>query len=410
MPYNFLFASWSNLGDLGPMLTGARQLRDRGHNVRFIAGQPAREHVLAAGFAFTPWQRKPNYAPVAQGSDPRRQNGQALIFGPAASHAADTRDAIRSEPTDALVAFHVLFGSAMAAEAEGLPYVLLSPSLSARPLSGVPPLHSGLRAPRTIEERAKVDAAGNQYAAFLNEWLPMINEARASQGLEPLSHVLDAYNHAPRVLLAVSSAFDFPADYLPANTRYIGPLLDDSPWTQPWDSRWSVGPEHPRALVFLGTTDQNQAAVLQRIINAVGDIEMEAVVTVGPIFDPARFQAPQNVIVLSSVPHDAVMTEVSLAVVHGGHGSVNRALLHDLPLLVMPLGRDQSDNAVRVEDRGAGLTLPPSASETEIATALKRLIHECSFREAARTLAQAIANEIKAQRFVTEVEEVVNFR
>jgi hypothetical protein len=33
MPYNFLVVSWAAPGDLGPMLSGARQLRDRGHDV-----------------------------------------------------------------------------------------------------------------------------------------------------------------------------------------------------------------------------------------------------------------------------------------------------------------------------------------------------------------------------------------
>ena len=110
---------------------------------------------------------------------------------------------------------------------------------------------------------------------------------------------------------------------------------------------------------------------------------------------------------LPSAPHDAVMKEVSLVVTHGGHGTVSRALWHGLPLLVMPMGRDQDDIAVRVEARAAGLSVPPTASETEIAGALNRLIKEPHFRIAARRLGDAIAGDIKSERLVDEMEEIV---
>jgi UDP:flavonoid glycosyltransferase YjiC (YdhE family) len=45
---------------------------------------------------------------------------------------------------------------------------------------------------------------------------------------------------------------------------------------------------------------------------------------------------------LPSAPHDAVMKEVSIVVTHGGHGTASRALWHGLPLLVIPMGRDQN--------------------------------------------------------------------
>jgi len=110
---------------------------------------------------------------------------------------------------------------------------------------------------------------------------------------------------------------------------------------------------------------------------------------------------------LPSAPHDAVMKEVSLVVTHGGHGTVSRALWHGLPLLVMPMGRDQDDIAVRVEARGAGLSLPPTASEMEIAGALNQLIKEPRFRVSARRLGDAIAGDIKSERLVGEMEEIV---
>jgi UDP:flavonoid glycosyltransferase YjiC (YdhE family) len=163
-------------------------------------------------------------------------------------------------------------------------------------------------------------------------------------------------------------------------------------------------------LVSFSTTNQNQADALQRTINAVGRIEMDAVATLGPALEGVNLHAPANVSLLPSAPHGAVMKEVSLVVTHGGHGTVSRALLHGVPLLVMPFGRDQGDIAARVEARGVGLSLPPTAAETEIAAAIERLVKEPQFRVAARRIGEIIAVEVCRASLVGELEEIVRTR
>jgi MGT family glycosyltransferase len=407
MPYNILIASWGGAGHLGPTLTAASQLRRHGHRVRVISRPDARTEVEAAGFGFVTWQRIPSFSPLAQDRDGLRYAYDHLLFGPAAARAADTRDEIERTPTDALLSDSALFGSTLAAEAAGVPCALLSPTVSLRPLPGVPPLGSRLPAPRTSDDRRAVDAATNQFIAVMTEWLPMLNDARASQGLAPVDSVLELFDRAARFLIAMSAAFDFVADYLPRNVRFIGPLLDRSDWSQPWITPWPSGSKRPRVLISFSTTNQDQADALQRAVNAVAQAGMDGVATVGPALDATTLTAPRNVTLLPSAPHDAVMKKVSLVVTHGGHGTVSRALWHGLPLLVMPMGRDQNDIALRVEAHGAGLILPPGAPETEIAAALSRLAREPQFGIAARRLAEATTLEIKSERLVTEMEEMV---
>jgi UDP:flavonoid glycosyltransferase YjiC (YdhE family) len=99
-----------------------------------------------------------------------------------------------------------------------------------------------------------------------------------------------------------------------------------------------------------------------------------------------------------------IMGQAALVVTHGGHGTVCRALTHGRPMLVMPHGRDQNDNAVRVTARGAGLSLPPDASTTEIRACLQRLLDEPQFRSAAATLGAAVAREAADSPVVAELE------
>jgi UDP:flavonoid glycosyltransferase YjiC (YdhE family) len=220
----------------------------------------------------------------------------------------------------------------------------------------VPPLGSCLPTARAPKDRIIIEAATNQFIAVMNKWLPMLNNARASQALAPVDCVLELFDRAERFLIAMSAGFDFTADYLPKNVRYVGPLLDSSSWSKPWTAPWRSRSDRLRVLVSFSTTDQNQADALQRAVNAVEQAGMVA--TVGPAYDTATFRAPKTVALLPSAPHDTVMNKVSLVVRHGGHGTVSRALWHGLPLLVMPMGRDQYDMALRVEAHGAGLILP----------------------------------------------------
>jgi UDP:flavonoid glycosyltransferase YjiC (YdhE family) len=80
------------------------------------------------------------------------------------------------------------------------------------------------------------------------------------------------------------------------------------------------------------------------------------------------------------------------------------ALMHRVPMLVLPHGRDQGDNAVRITERGAGLSLAPTASTEEIRAALDRLLNEPAFRFAAKRLGDAVAQEVEHSRVVEELE------
>jgi MGT family glycosyltransferase len=407
MSYNVLIASWGGPGHLGPALTAASQLRRHGYNVRFISRPDARAEVAAAGFGFVPWQRTPSVSPIARERDGLRFAYDHLLFGPAAARAADMREEIERTPTDALLSDIALFGATMAAEAARVPCALLSPTISLRPLPGVPPVVSHLPAPQTPEDREKVAAVTDQFIAEMNEWLPMLNDARATLGLAPVNGTLELFDRAERLLIAVSTALDFSADYLPRNVRYIGPLLDGSSWSKRWETAWPPRSARPRALVSFSTTNQEQADTLQRAVNAVARAGMDGIATVGPALDISAFDSPQNVTLVSSAPHDVVMKEVSLVVAHGGHGTVSRALRHGLSLLIMPMGRDQQDIALRVEARGAGLILPSTATEAQIAAAARRLANEPQFGEAAQRIGEVIELEIKSERLVKEVEGMV---
>src|SRR5207248_8948080 len=60
-----------------------------------------------------------------------------------------------------------------------------------------------------------------------------------------------------------------------------------------------------------------------------------------------------NVHVCASAPHSELLKQAAVVVTHAGHGTVIRALAAGVPLVCMPMGRDQNENAARVVFRGA---------------------------------------------------------
>jgi MGT family glycosyltransferase len=377
-----------------------------------ILGEPAhQEETAKAGFDAFSWRRPaPPTLPGNVGNDAAWTELRVLVtqimFGAAIDYAADTIDALRNEPADAILTNDFLVGPVIAAESMGLPCALLSPHISVRPLDGVPIGTSGLIPDSTEEYKIGESEARQRIVDLMNSQLPMLNRARAAYGLVPLNQIFDHYDRVDRILIGLSAAFDFPATRLPANLRYVGPLLDQPIWAQPWTAPWSGPPRRPRVLVSLSTSFQNQLSTLNRIIAALGQMDLDAVATVGPAMAQETIEAPTNVAILHSAPHDAVMQEVSLVVTHGGHGTVTRSLTHGVPLLVLPKGRDQADNAARVVARGAGLALADSATEAEITRAVMRLLAEPHFQAAAARLGNAMAPELGSLAIVAEMEAI----
>jgi MGT family glycosyltransferase len=411
MSLNLLLASWGNPGNLNPMLTAARRLRERGHRVRMLDEPAHQAEIARAGFESAAWQRRqPLTLPQAGDEDPVWAEIDALFaqltFGSAGDYAADTMDWLRSEPVDVVLTNDLVAGPAIAAEAAGIPCALLAPHVSIRPLDGVPVGLTGLVPDNSTECLAAQRSVRARFIALLGSHLPGLNRARAAFGLRPLKHIFDYYDRADRVLIAMSAAFDFTATRLPKNLRYVGPLLDTPQWASPWTAPWSQASARPRVLVSLSTSFQNQAALLGRIIAALGTLDLDAVVTVGPAMASETFAGPANVSICHSAPHDTVMKEVSLVVTHAGHGTVARSLSNGVPLLVIPMGRDQGDNAIRVVAHGAGLCLADCATEAEIAAAVVRLTTEPQFQGAAARLSRAMASDLKSSALVTEVEEI----
>lgn len=412
----YLFTNWEGGGTVTPAAEAAHKLLIRGHDVRFMSEACNRAEAESVGARFVPWTRAPNRQNRKRESQLARdweagnpQEGLLSVVrdiwcGPSQLYAQDLLEELEREPADLVVTNEALFGVMAACESRSQPFVVMSPNISLAPLPGVPPLGPGLAPARNQEERAMQAEIAKAIEAMFDSGLPALNAARADLGIAPLEHVLDQFGFAARLLLATAQAFDFPADSLPDKVRYVGPQIADPQWAQSWLSPWSESDDRPLVVVAFSTTFQNHVAVLQNVIDALAPLPVRVLVTLGGSVNAEELRAADNCAIVDSAPHTVVMPEAALVITHGGHGTVMRALVSRVPMLVMPHGRDQNDNAVRITEREAGLALMPDASSEDIRGACTRLLAEPQFRAAAKRLGDLVAAEADASTIVDELE------
>ena len=133
---------------------------------------------------------------------------------------------------------------------------------------------------------------------------------------------------------------------------------------------------------------------------------VRAVVTTGPALDPALFSAARTVHVVRSTPHGPLIDRAAVVVTHCGHGTTLKSLAAGVPLVCIPMGRDQDDTAARVVHHGAGVRLSPKASTDEIRGAIGRVLAQKEYRVAAQRLADAITAEREASTLVADLESL----
>jgi MGT family glycosyltransferase len=414
-PKRYLFAIIDGGGTVPTDTSVIRALVDRGHDVRVLADRVLAPDVESTGAEHIPWNRAPQRPDREPGSEiiqdwdtktPFEAFGRIrddVMVGPADLFAADVRDELRRRPADAVVADFFVFGAQIAAEAEGVPFAFLVANLLSFKDSGTPPLGPGFKLARGPLGRARDAAVNRLMARLFDKGLDGLNSARRANGLEPVTSVLENFERADRLLLMTSGAFEYETYSPPPNVRVVGPRLDDPAWVGDWTP---PAGDDPLVLVGMSSTFMDHADVLQRAATALGDLPVRGLVTTGPAVPAGSIDAPANVTVVERAPHSEVLRHASAVVTHAGHGTVIKSLAAGVPVVAVPLGRDQLDNAARVAHHGAGLRLKPKASSEAIATAVKRVLDEPSFRASAERLAAAIAAETAEDRAADEFEKL----
>lgn len=411
---NVLFVTIDGGGNLPPVLGLAKELSERGHKVSILTEPCLEELIISLGYNFIPFRRY--FTRKDRGEDVFRDwnassvNNPVLkniVFGPSKVVVEETLEAIRKTNARLLVADLLVPTALIAAEANDIPGVLAfhMPEYFPGPNRG--PGMFGLQPGKGSLGKFRDKVLTRLFNLKLNGFLSSINETRASLKLPPMKKTVDLIHGADLRLIQTLERFDFPIQPKPANVRYTGPVLNDPDWTSPWTNPWSEEDPRPLVVISFSSTFQNQYAAIQSAIDAIKGEDIRGLVTLGPAIDKERFSIPGNVVIVKSAPHSVVFPLASLVITHAGHGTIMRALAHGLPLICLPMGRDQNDNAIKVEHHGIGIALRAKAGPDKISTAIRRILKEEGFKQAASSFREDIRGSNKSELTLQEIEGLI---
>jgi UDP:flavonoid glycosyltransferase YjiC (YdhE family) len=174
------------------------------------------------------------------------------------------------------------------------------------------------------------------------------------------------------------------------------------PTELPW------GDDDPTPIVLLSFStvpEQRSPEMLQRALDALGQLPVHVVATTGGIVDPAELTAPTNAHLVTFADHDALMDRSALVVGHGGHGTTMRALRHGLPMVGIPAkGADQALITRLIEEWKVGRTLPGDADVGQIRAAAEAVFSDPRYRAEAERRSLAFGELDGADLAATSLE------
>ena len=161
--------------------------------------------------------------------------------------------------------------------------------------------------------------------------------------------------------------------------------------------------QHPAVYVSLGTAPLfNQPEKFAPLLAGLTGEAVEVVVTVGDLNDPAGFgELPATVHVEKWLPLSPLLPRCDAVLCHAGSGTTLAALAAGLPLVLVPQGADQFDNARACERAGvARILMPDHVTPAAVRDAVRTVLRDDSSERAA---ARALAAEIAAMPSAVEV-------
>jgi UDP:flavonoid glycosyltransferase YjiC (YdhE family) len=363
----YLIATWDGAGNLVPTLGIAHTLVRRGHDVRMLGHRTIAERCGVAGVRFVPLTQGEGWDAMEEPDDFEAE--MKLLIDELCFSATIARDLARElsrEPADVVLVDCLLFTAIDVALASGTPTATL------------------FHTPYTLFR-------GGPLVEMFAPGIAIANAHRAELGLPAIDRLGDIHDACAQALVALPAEFE-PDVPDAANVLRIGPVLDAPPLFCEIDRVELGDGSVPLVMVSLSTSEQGQADLLQRCVDAVAQLPVRAIVTTGPSIDPASVDAGANTQIVRYVPHAEILPSASLAIIHAGLGTTMAALGHGVPLLCTPMGRDQFFNAEQVQALGAGRMLMPDAGSDAIAAAARDVLDDGRFTAGAQRMAAAISH------------------
>ncbi len=400
-----LFTTLGSLGDLHPYLALGQELQRRGHGVGIATLALFQDRVEAAGLTFHllrgTTMEQPTPALMRRVLHSRagvRYIVRELVAPAIRTAYADTLAA--AQGADLLVAHPLTFATRLVAERLRLPWLSTQLAPTGLPSAYDPPLLPGLGWLRRVGAGPRVYRAVLRFADWQTRlWLRPVDALREELGLPDRGNPLFAGGHSPHGVLALfSPLLAQPQPDWPAQVTVTGfPFFAQTGAVDAALEKWLAAGPAPviftlgsSAVMAPGLFFAESMAAARRLRvrallvghaphRAVNPAEPGALAVGGSVLDndPDMFAAPY-------ASYAATFPRGAVVVHQGGVGTTAEALRAGRPMLVVPFGVDQPDNAARVERLGVARVLRRGRYRAErVAAALQVLLEDAAYQSRA---------------------------
>jgi UDP:flavonoid glycosyltransferase YjiC (YdhE family) len=400
-PKNILITTIGSLGDLYPCLALGGELLKRGCRVTIATTPYYRNKVQGCGLSFR--SMRPDWNPTDAGlirscEDPKR--GQEVLYRqmllPELKHTYDDL-LCAAENADLLIAGELVYAAPLVAEKRGLPWVslILSPfsffsCIDPSFTVNLPVLFHLWKAGSAVYK-----AALGLGKLATRHWSDPVRQLRREEGLRRRCDPVFEDKFSPDLVLALFSK-----------------------WFAAKQRDW---PEQTLQPGFLHQRDSTDAEALGRVDRFLSDGSPPLVFTQGStaVHNPRDFyeisaevakrlraralligtggtceESAGDILMMPYISYSHVFPKASVIIHQGGSGTTGEALRAGRPMMAVPYGWDQPDNAHRIERLGAGLHLPRNKYTVETATAvIKRLLDNPRYSATSAELGARIRGE-----------------
>jgi zeaxanthin glucosyltransferase len=405
-------------GHLNPLTALARRLQQRGHSVVIFGIADIETRVKAAGIEFcligqsdyplgtlekldqqlgekTGWQ-------IIRFTMERVSNTARMVL-------RDGLEAVRNANVDALLVDEADMANNIA-EYLGLPFVSLALIPPMVMDNRYPPFYFGWSGSQRWWSRLRNEIAIRLLICLAAPIFAAVNERRVAWGLEVGRRAGDGLSKLAQIT-QLPRALEFDIDPPPPHLYYTGPFVDAA-LRPAVDFAWDRLDGRPLVYASLGTLQNRSLDIFRKIAEACAGLNVQLVISLGGGLEPDRLgNLSGNPVVVRFAPQLELVKRASAVITHAGLNTVLESLAKGVPLVCIPLGNDQPGVASRVATHGAGVVVPPGrASAERLRSAVRAVLEDESYRNAARQLQSAMAKIDGPERAADIVEDVLKIR
>ena len=410
---------WGSHGDLFPYIGLALALRARGHRPVVATNPGYRDVVEREGIEFADAgppidPNAPNAGDLFERVMDPNKGSEVIVRELLMPRLRETYEELRSAVAgaDLLVSHPITFAAPLVAEHARLPWL----STVLAPLSFFS-AHDPVVLP-TAPRLNDVPVVGPWLAhtilrlvrPTLRRWVEPVERLRAELGLPRGGHPMMEGQFSPHGTLALFSRVlaepqrDWPRHTIVTGTAFFNESMPLGPRLEEF-----LAAGAPPVVFTLGTSAVGAAGrFYHESAAAAARLGVRAVLLTGgfPQNQPERLSP--NVLLVDRAPHQLLFPRASAIVHQVGAGTTAQALRSGRPMLLVPHGHDQFDNARRVRKLGAARTVLRNEYRAErVARDLRALLNEPSYRERAAATAAIVRAEGGADAAADVIERLL---